>query len=76
MLCCGNGCHGVFLLHGAMDINNNGKIRQSVRLIFEGVYALAVQCGADLQTIRGYEAAIVMAMLNGKRKRSLRPVTD
>ena len=67
---------GCSSLHKAMDTSKNEKIRQSVALIFEGIYALALQCGADIQAIRSHEAAIVMVILNDRRKQCLRPVTD
>lgn len=54
--------------------DDNRDVRESIGLIFAGIYSLAGRYKADPAKIAAHEAAIVAAILEAKRKRCLRPV--
>ena len=59
-----------------LDGDDGQHTREAAQVLFEGIYALGAKCGADLEKIRAHEEAIVRALLDGQRRRTLHPVRD
>lgn len=59
-----------------MDGDKWEDTRAKAELLFELIYALGAECGADLEKIRAHEEAIVSVLLDGQRRRTLHPVKD